>query len=107
VPIDVPALCDRGDDVFALTEHFLCKCGARYRRRIDGLEPAARDVFRAYPWPQNVRELENLIKRIFILEDDTRILVRHLPRRIMREVSGHPKTGRAGENDPLQERRGR
>jgi two-component system, NtrC family, response regulator AtoC len=45
-------------------------------------------LFRGYSWPGNVRGLENLIKRIFILEDDTRIPVRHLPRRIMREVSG-------------------
>jgi two-component system, NtrC family, response regulator AtoC len=52
------------------------------------MEPAARDVFRAYSWPGNVRELENLIERIFILEDDGQILVRHLPARIMREVSG-------------------
>jgi two-component system, NtrC family, response regulator AtoC len=88
VPINVPALRERGEDVFVLTEHFLRKFGARYRRRIDGLEPAARDVFRAYSWPGNVRELENLIERIFILEDDNQIMVRHLPARIMREVSG-------------------
>ncbi len=88
VAINVPALRERGDDVFVLTEHFLRKFAARYRRRIEGLEPAARDVFRAYSWPGNVRELENLIERIFILEDDSFILVRHLPARILREVSG-------------------
>jgi two-component system, NtrC family, response regulator AtoC len=103
VPINVPALRERGDDVFVLAEHFLRKFGARYRRRIDGLEPAVRDVFRAYSWPGNVRELENLIERIFILEDDSRIMVRHLPARIMREVSGAGPPPGNGAAEPMME----
>jgi two-component system, NtrC family, response regulator AtoC len=93
VPINIPALRERGDDVFILAEHFLRKFSARYGRVIADLEPAARDAFRAYSWPGNVRELENLIERIFILEDDNRILLQHLPARILREVNPAPEAG--------------
>jgi two-component system response regulator AtoC len=74
--------------VFILAEHFMRKFSARYERVISGIDPEARDVFRRYPWPGNVRELENLIERIFILEDDPRIMVRHLPARILRDAAG-------------------
>jgi transcriptional regulator with PAS, ATPase and Fis domain len=64
------------------------KFNARYGRSIRAMEPAVRDVFLSYSWPGNVRELENLLERIFILEEDRQILVRHIPARIMREVDG-------------------
>ena len=86
VAINIPPLRERGDDVFVLTDHFLRRFAARYGRRIVGLEPAVRETFRRYPWPGNVRELENLLERIFILEDDDFILMRHLPARIPREA---------------------
>jgi transcriptional regulator with PAS, ATPase and Fis domain len=88
VAINIPPLRERGEDVFVLAEYFMRKFSARYGRVITGLEPEAEAVFRAYSWPGNVRELENLIERIFILEDGTRILVPHLPARILRETAG-------------------
>jgi two-component system, NtrC family, response regulator AtoC len=84
VAINIPALRERGDDVFILAEHFMRKFGTRYDRVISGFEPEVRDIFRRYPWPGNVRELENLIERIFILEDDALVMMRHLPARILR-----------------------
>ena len=91
VAINLPALRERGDDVLVLAGHFLRKYSSRYGRVIDSWEDAITDVFRTYSWPGNVRELENLIERIFVLETDRRILVRHLPDRIMREL----RTGRS------------
>ncbi len=90
VAINIPALRERGDDVFILAEHFMRKFSARYERVISGFDPEVRDIFRRYPWPGNVRELENLIERIFILEDDPRIMARHLPARILRDATGTP-----------------
>jgi transcriptional regulator with PAS, ATPase and Fis domain len=87
VAINIPALRERGDDVFILAEHFMRKFSARYARTLTGFDPEVRDIFRRYPWPGNVRELENLIERIFILEDDDRIMVRHLPARILRDAA--------------------
>jgi transcriptional regulator with PAS, ATPase and Fis domain len=88
VAINLPALRDRGDDVFVLTEHFLRTFSALHGRVVEGMEPAVREIFRAYRWPGNVRELENLVERIFVLEDENRILARHIPARILREVDG-------------------
>ena len=78
------------------------KFGARYGRTIRDIEPAVRDVFLSYKWPGNVRELENLLERIFILEEDRQILVRHIPPRIMREVDGSG-SGAAGTS-PFEDR---
>jgi transcriptional regulator with PAS, ATPase and Fis domain len=88
VAINVPPLRERGKDVLVLAEYFMRKFSARYGRSIRDMEPAVCEVFQAYPWPGNVRELENLLERIFILEEDSRILVRHVPPRIMRELDG-------------------
>lgn len=88
VAINVPPLRKRGQDVLILAEYFMRRFNARYERTIRAIEPSVRDVFLAYRWPGNVRELENLLERIFILEEDNRILVRHIPRRIMRELDG-------------------
>ncbi len=86
VAINIPPLRERGDDCFLLTDYFIRRFNTRYGRELKGWEPAVEDVFRQYHWPGNVRELENLLERIFILEDDHRVLVKHIPPRIMREV---------------------
>ena len=88
VAINLPPLRDRGNDIFELTEHFLERFSGKYGRVIRGLEPAAREVFRQYQWPGNVRQLQNVIERIFLLEDDSRILVKHIPPRLLLELSG-------------------
>ncbi|MDA1132303.1 MAG: nitrogen regulation protein NR(I) [Proteobacteria bacterium] len=69
VPIQMPPLRERTEDIPALTRHFLARC------RADGL-PAkvlangALEVMRAYPWPGNVRELENLVRRLVALHSE-------------------------------------
>jgi transcriptional regulator with PAS, ATPase and Fis domain len=88
VPVNIPPLRDRGDDVLLLADAFLKHHGARCGRAIEGLEPRVAEVFRRYAWPGNVRELENLIERIAILETDPLVRVHHLPDRILREVDG-------------------
>jgi transcriptional regulator with PAS, ATPase and Fis domain len=88
VPVNIPPLRSRGDDVLLLADAFLRHHGARCGRAIRGLEPRVAEVFRRYSWPGNVRELENLIERIAILETEELVLVKHLPDRILREVEG-------------------
>jgi two-component system, NtrC family, response regulator AtoC len=88
VAINIPPLRDRRDDIFVLTEHFLRSFGGRYGRRVDRLEPAVEDAFRRYSWPGNVRELENLLERVFILDDVDSVSMRHIPDRIVREIDG-------------------
>ncbi len=86
VAINIPPLRERGDDCFLLTDYFIRRFNTRYGRELKGWEPAVEEVFRHYHWPGNVRELENLLERIFVLEDDQQVLVKHIPPRIMREV---------------------
>jgi transcriptional regulator with PAS, ATPase and Fis domain len=88
VPVNIPPLRARGDDVLLLAEAFLRHHGQRCGRVIRGLEPRVAEMFRRYAWPGNVRELENLIERIAILETEPLVLVRHLPDRILRAVEG-------------------
>ncbi len=87
VTINMPPLRSRGDDIFELTEYFLARLSRRYGRVVRGVEPAAREIFREYRWPGNVRQLQNVIERIFLLEDDDRILVKHIPPRILHELN--------------------
>ena len=86
VALNLPSLRERGDDVLILAKHFIDRYNTLYKRRIRGLSDETADIFRRYKWPGNVRELENLLERIFILEDDDIILPRHLPDRIIRTV---------------------
>ncbi|GAA0609773.1 sigma-54 dependent transcriptional regulator [Paenochrobactrum glaciei] len=84
IAINIPPLRERDDDVLILTQHFLKQLNERYKRNITGISEEVAQVFRNYPWPGNVRELENLLERIFILEDENEILLKHLPDRIIR-----------------------
>ncbi len=79
IPIDMPPLRDRPEDIPLLVSHFLAKNAAQ-----TGVEPrkiAAEsiDLLCAYPWPGNVRELENAIERASALCDDANILAGDLP----------------------------
>jgi two-component system response regulator GlrR len=71
MPVDLPPLRDRGDDIELLSRHFFCLFRARYKLDLQ-LSPRSLDVLKAHPWPGNVRELENLIHReILLCEDGT------------------------------------
>jgi two-component system response regulator AtoC len=93
VPIDLPSLRDRPEDVEPLAEHFVGRFCRELGRAPARLDPAALDALRAYPWPGNVRELRNVMERVVLLEADDAILPEHLPAEIV-----HPSSrGVAGE----------
>jgi DNA-binding NtrC family response regulator len=73
VEISLPPLRDRREDIPALAAHFLARYAARYRRPIQGLEPAALQVLLQYPWPGNVRELDHTIERAVLMARTERI----------------------------------
>ena len=107
VPVNIPPLRARGDDVLLLAEAFIRHHGARCGRLIRGIEPRVAEAFRRYSWPGNVRELENLLERIAILETEDTVLMRHLPERIVREVEGRAEPVlQAGEGAALPLHRG-
>jgi DNA-binding NtrC family response regulator len=73
VPITIPPLRDRGDDVILLAEHFLERFKREFRKPALVLTADARARLRTYPWPGNVRELQNAIERAAILANGAEI----------------------------------
>jgi DNA-binding NtrC family response regulator len=67
IPIEIPPLRERREDIPALVEHFLTKHSQRVGRRIDRLEDSVMSGLQQYDWPGNVRELENTIERAVVL----------------------------------------
>lgn len=77
--ITVPALRERRADVPALAEYFVSRYAAEHRRKIARISSAALDVLLSYPFPGNVRELENVIERAVVVCDGFVIQEHHLP----------------------------
>ncbi|MDC7241384.1 MAG: sigma 54-interacting transcriptional regulator, partial [Spirochaetales bacterium] len=67
LPVAIPALRDRVDDIPVLTEYFLSKYSARNRKDVKGISADAQEMLLGYSWPGNVRELENVIERAVIV----------------------------------------
>jgi two-component system response regulator AtoC len=67
IPIELPPLRDRREDVPILIDHFVEKHRQRTGKRIEGVEPAVAELLQRYDWPGNVRELENTIERAVVL----------------------------------------
>lgn len=67
VPIEVPPLRDRKEDIPFLARHFLAKAAAEAGGRVRGITDAALDKMMAYSWPGNVREIENVIERSVVM----------------------------------------
>jgi DNA-binding NtrC family response regulator len=78
VEIALPPLRERRDDIPALAGHFLARYAARYRRQIQGLEPAALHLLLHYGWPGNVRELDHTLERAVLMARGERIEVADL-----------------------------
>ncbi|MBW1947429.1 MAG: sigma-54-dependent Fis family transcriptional regulator [Deltaproteobacteria bacterium] len=79
VPLDVPPLRERGEDILALAEHYLAHFSRKFRKPLVRMSPDARAAFLVYHWPGNVRELKNLIERMVILSTDNIITYEDLP----------------------------
>ncbi len=75
----LPALRERVDDIPLFCHHFIEKCATAFGKEVRGMDEEALGVLMAYPFPGNVRELENLIERAVVLCDGSTIELRHLP----------------------------
>ena len=78
VEINVPSLRERKEDVPLLVDKFLLKYGVEYKDRLVTITPEALALLERYPWPGNIRELENVIQRAVIM-CDKRIEIDNLP----------------------------
>ncbi len=88
VPVPVPPLRDRRDDIPALCEHFFTRCAQRIGREPCALEPAALDLLVRYDWPGNVRELENIATRVSVLNEGGPVTAGELQRWLAGDRAG-------------------
>jgi two-component system response regulator PilR (NtrC family) len=79
IPVRLPPLRERGDDVVPLAEHFVAKYAAQMKKEVAGISETAMARLTAYAWPGNVRELENAMERAVALERTSTILPESLP----------------------------
>ncbi len=90
VKITLPALRERREDIPLLVEHFIHKYNLLKGRAIQGLDPDAMALFMTYPFPGNIRELENIIEYAYILCKGPTIKVEHLPSDVKDWARRHP-----------------
>jgi DNA-binding NtrC family response regulator len=94
MPIELPPLRDRSDDIPILVEHFIEKFNALHGRmgtgnEIRGIREDALNALKNYSWPGNIRELENVVERAFVLENSLYLHLGSLPPKL------HPRPERA------------
>jgi len=73
IPVHIPPLRERREDVPVLIDHFIAKHAQRAGKRIDGVEPGVIEALQAADWPGNVRELENTVERAVVLSPTSTI----------------------------------
>ncbi|MCG8618014.1 MAG: sigma-54 dependent transcriptional regulator, partial [Desulfobacterales bacterium] len=78
LPIRVPALCERGEDISMLADHFLMSQALRDGRDPKGFDDAATNLLMEYEWPGNVRELQNICERAGVLTAGNTITADHI-----------------------------
>ena len=88
VPIEVPPLRDRVDDIPVLVETFLAEAAASNREKQKSITDNAMQALKTYAWPGNVRELKNLIERLAIMVQNDQITRRDLPVNLLDNKGG-------------------
>ena len=88
MPIFLPPLRERIDDIGELAQYFIRKFSKTHGRVITGLTDETLEILKKYRWPGNIRELENVIERAFIVENSDRITPASLPDNILQETKG-------------------
>jgi len=102
VTIDVPSLHERGEDILLLAERFLHRQAKQSGKQVIGLSPEVERLLRAYDFPGNVRELENILEHAIIVCDKPIITVEDLPSYVARTKTP-PTTHQAQAHDQEEE----
>ncbi len=90
VPVEVPPLRDRREDVPMLIEHFLRRCADRLDRKPAELDAGAMSLLVRYDWPGNIRELENVVTRASVLHGESPLTAEELQRWLLAHPSDSP-----------------
>ena len=95
IPLLLPPLRERVDDIPLLVEHFIEKISEEQHKSVRGITPDAMEVLMGYRWPGNVRELENVIERVITLMDTPEIRTQDLPSYLKGEIADREVAGRS------------
>jgi DNA-binding NtrC family response regulator len=108
IPIHIPPLRERVEDIPVLIDHFIGKYARESGRRVRGFRPNAMEYLKRYTWPGNVRELENLVERLVILSRDGWFEKKDLPQAMLpREDKARGKAAEKLQNGGLDFRKAR
>ena len=108
-PIAMPPLRERKGDIPLIAEHYARQYARTLGKRIRGVSPSAMEALLAYPWPGNIRELQNLVERAVILSSRRGPRARRLraARPLGSAKRGHPADERRSIEEALRAARGR
>lgn len=93
VPVRMPPLREREGDVMMIASHFLQTFARKEGKQFDGFSPAAKEALQRYPWPGNVRQLQNAMQQLVVLNESQVVEKSILPEPI---TSGHLDAGDSG-----------
>jgi two-component system response regulator AtoC len=93
VPIHLPQLRTRSEEIPELTMHLIDRHRTRMGINVEGVEPEAMEVLLTYPWPGNIRELENVLERAMVLTEGSKVTVEDLPESVRRPSPDGPGPG--------------
>jgi two-component system response regulator HydG len=82
LPIKLPPLRERKNDIESLARYFVDKFNLRYKKQIKGLDSEALNALKSHRWPGNIRELENVLEHAFVLESGSLIRLESMPEKI-------------------------
>ena len=108
IPIEVPPLRRRKGDTPLLANYFLDKFNRQLNKKIKGITAGVMTVLETYPWPGNIRELENLIERMVVLGSDDRLIEEkdlHFNLLFHEELMGEAKISAIGDMGLIKARR--
>jgi two-component system response regulator AtoC len=98
VPVHLPPLRARKEEIPQLTAHLLERHSTRLRVHVEGVAPEAMEVLLTYSWPGNIRELENVIERALVLTDGDTISLEDLPEAVRRPSPDGPAMTMDGDD---------
>jgi DNA-binding NtrC family response regulator len=103
VPLHLPPLRERREDVPLLAAHFAAKAAAKHNRAGAELDPALLEALQEYDWPGNIRELENVVERLVVLTTGPHLCAEFLPDKMLRQPGAHAAAGAAAGDETTLE----
>ena len=104
IELTVPSLRERRDEIPTLTDFFIARYSRKYNRPVKLLSDELRQLFLTYDWPGNIRELENMIKRIVVLQDE-QLVVAEIQQNMQKAAAAAQQVARAAPGDGRRRRR--